>query len=120
VLDWDQRERGAHARWLEFHRELLHIRQSEIAPRLAGIEPNSTQLQWLGERSFEVRWTLGDRSRLTLVANLGDVQVEHAMSSHGKLIYATDSAVHTQLARRTLAPWSVTWFIFPATLEKDK
>jgi malto-oligosyltrehalose trehalohydrolase len=104
VLDWDQRERGAHARWLEFHRELLHIRQSEIAPRLAGIEPNSTQLQWLGERSFEVRWTLGDRSRLTLVANLGDVQVEHAMSSHGKLIYATDSAVHTQLARRTLAP----------------
>lgn len=69
-LDWDDREEGEHARFLLLYRRLIELRKKEIIPRLAGMEGNSGRYDLLGERTLRVTWTLGDKSELSLVANL--------------------------------------------------
>ncbi len=111
ILDWSNLELGPHLSWLRLYCELLEIRRREIVPRLARMEPGNAQAKLLGNRCLEVHWTLGDRSRLTLLANLGDSEINGLSAPAGRLLYATDDSVSTRLEHTTLAPWSVASFL---------
>ena len=108
ILDWSQCDESDHAAWLAFHRELLQLRQSEIVPRLGGMEPGNTRLRWLGERAFEIGWRLGDLSVLTLVANLSNASVAAIALPAGRRLYSLTSDVK---GGNTLVPWEVAWFL---------
>ena len=108
MLDWNQCSDSVHAPWLAFHRELLQLRQSEIAPRLRGIEPGSTRLRWLAERAFEIQWRLGDESLLTLLANLSDSVVAGVALPTARKLY---SLLSERPTADVLAPWAVAWFL---------
>lgn len=108
MLDWSECENGGHAIWLAFHRELLQLRQSEIVPRLGGIEPGRARTRWLSERAFEIEWRLDDRSALTLIANLSDTAVAGVTLPAGRRLYSLMSEAG---AADVLAPWAVAWFL---------
>ena len=106
VLDWSARARAPHRTTLEHHRRLLQLRRQWIAPRLAGMKHGAAQVARFAERALRVRWRLGDGSRLSLLANLGE-QAVAATPEAGTPIFTT----HPIDAAGRLPPWSVAWHL---------
>ena len=102
-LCWEELERDPHRRWHAFYRRLLELRRREIVPGLAGMEPGGTFA--VRGHAVEVAWTLGDRSRLRLAANLGWTESPVFTLPKGDLIHAT--APLEPGTTRALPPWSV-------------
>jgi maltooligosyltrehalose trehalohydrolase len=102
-LDWSEVKQGAHAEWLAFYRELLMIRRREIVPRLKEIPGNSASYQVLGKGSVSVRWTMGDGSQLSLIANLSGERLSSA-ASQGRRLWSVGST-----GEGSLGPWGVVW-----------
>jgi maltooligosyltrehalose trehalohydrolase len=71
ILDWSERDQPGHRGWYDAYRQLLTIRQSEIVPRLPGMDGAADAFERIGDRGLLCRWTLGDGSILHLRANLG-------------------------------------------------
>ena len=69
-LDWAEREGQAHAEMAAFYRGLIALRQAEIVPRLDGTKGFAGSYQVIAERLLDVSWTLGDGTRLQMLANL--------------------------------------------------
>ncbi len=109
LLQADQRT------WLTLHRQLLHLRQREIVPRLGGLSGHEAGFEVLGDTGLMCRWRLGDDSRLTLIANLTDYPLPlHGGSLPvGKPFYAAPAVLIAGLAARRLPPWAVAWFLQP-------
>jgi maltooligosyltrehalose trehalohydrolase len=110
VLDWSAIERAPHRATLELHRQLLALRHQWIAPRLAGMGNGDPQLKLLSPRCLSINWTLGDRSLLTLLANLGDDALAVAPPG-GRLLFATANLDAKALASGQLPAWSVAWHL---------
>ena len=106
-LDWTERDKLEHAGWLSFYRELLSIRHKKIVPCLDGITGGLARYRMVGKRGLETRWTLGDGSRLTLHANLGNTPLGGFEKPEGEPLYTTDGAE----ASDDLPAWSVAWFL---------
>ncbi|HUF57483.1 MAG TPA: malto-oligosyltrehalose trehalohydrolase [Thermohalobaculum sp.] len=70
-LDWSAHEGAAGRRRMALVRELLAVRAKEIVPRLAGMTAMNASVAVHGMRGVEASWTLGDGSRLAMLANLG-------------------------------------------------
>lgn len=68
-LDWDDREHGEHQAFLSLYRQLIDLRKKQIIPRLHGMGGHIGHYELLGEKVVSVRWTLGDGSHLSLIAN---------------------------------------------------
>jgi maltooligosyltrehalose trehalohydrolase len=89
-LDWTEPEQACHAHWLARYRTLLEIRAREIVPRLAGMPAFAGRYEVHGPQAVTVEWRLGDRSRLTLMANFsGQAMPAPAEAAVGRLIYAS-------------------------------
>jgi maltooligosyltrehalose trehalohydrolase len=104
ILDWSEREREAHAAWLTFHRQLLHIREREIAPRIVGMGAGGAAANLIGDKALQVQWTLADSSRLLLLTNMGNNPIAGPTIPASRILF--------QLAANSdgiLAPWSVVW-----------
>src|SRR5207302_400532 len=86
-LDWRVLEQGAHARALAFHRRLLEIRRTEIAPRILELHAGRFTRANAG-RAFAVSWE-GAGERLRLIANLGAEAAAVPESAAGRVIFAT-------------------------------
>ncbi|MBV9481699.1 MAG: malto-oligosyltrehalose trehalohydrolase [Acidobacteria bacterium] len=108
-LDWHSAEQSEHARWLQFYRDTLHIRQQEIIPRLRGVTENRALFSMLGERALIASWEL-DGARLSLLANLGEGAVEHASRVQGKLLYGTPDR-EADFWSKLVPAWSAAWFL---------
>ncbi|MBA3426826.1 MAG: malto-oligosyltrehalose trehalohydrolase [Rubrobacter sp.] len=106
-LDWGERGKPEHAGWLSFYREMLSIRRGKIIPRLAGTPGGEAKYRLIGERGLETQWTLGDGSRLTLHANLGDAPLGGFERPEGGLLYATERAEDAG----EMPAWSVAWYL---------
>jgi maltooligosyltrehalose trehalohydrolase len=118
ILDWSAFDRPAldqsgpkateHAVWLDRYRALIALRAREIVPRLPGTGGHAGQWRAIGEKAVVVSWRLGDRSRLTLVANFS---TRHAVvpdtRPNGRLLYA--SVAMTQPGEAP--PVSATFFL---------
>lgn len=110
VLDWSVIDRPPHRAVLALHRQLLSLRRQWIAPRLAGMGNGDPQLKLLSPRTLSINWTLGDRSLLTLLANLGDEPVV-VTPPGGRLLFATANLGADALASGQLPAWSVAWHL---------
>jgi malto-oligosyltrehalose trehalohydrolase len=103
-LDWAARLRAPHTEWLALYRKLLALRHVEIVPRLKGVGGHSATFETLGDCAVRVRWTLGDGSRLTLVANLSPKTPLHVGDVEGKQIFSVGD-----FTNGTLGAWAVVW-----------
>src|SRR5258705_2237137 len=88
VLRWEDAAPG----WLEFYKELLHIRKAEIAARAA--KPGRYEM--LGERVFSVLWPLEDGGVLRLLANCGDAPFALAMPPRGRRLWGPEHSTAMQ------------------------
>ncbi len=113
-LDWSVPEQPEHAAWLDLVRRLLSIRHEAIVPRLAGIRGHVGDAATVGETAVRATWTLGDGSRLQLIANLGDPVVEaRGLPVDGETMFATRPDLPDELGQGRLPPWSVLWLLAP-------
>ena len=110
VLDWNAIEQPRHQAVLELHRRLLSLRRQWIAPRLAGMGNGAPEVELLSERALRITWRLGDGSRLSLAANLGD-HVVTSSPEPGTLLFASPGLEGSLLAAMQLPPWSVAWHL---------
>ena len=69
-LDWAEREEEPHAELAAFYRALIALRRAEIVPRLYGTGGFAGSYRVIAERLLDVSWTLGDGTRLQMLANL--------------------------------------------------
>jgi maltooligosyltrehalose trehalohydrolase len=101
-LDWDQRERAAHAPWLALYTHLLRLRCVRLVPHLG--EMRRGEFDVLAPGRLTVHWPIGPRAQhgcLHLLANLGAVAMERSRVPPGEVLYDSHPA------DAALAPWSV-------------
>ena len=113
-LNWEERSAAQHATWLALYRTLLHIRAREIAPRLAGATGGAHYFE-TAPGLLQVDWTLGDRSRLHLLANLSRDARERRARPPGRVLYTTDPDIDPALSGGALPAWTVAWTLEPAS-----
>jgi maltooligosyltrehalose trehalohydrolase len=102
VLDWDSRAVPAGRQRLALVRELLALRQREVAPHLAMTRFAGAQHH---DRVLQAQWSLGHGQTLLLLANLSDSAVEPPPHTRaGRPIWGGEPA-------STLPPWAVFWSI---------
>jgi hypothetical protein len=58
-----------------------------------------------------VTWILGDGSKLSIVANLGDATVSSFERPPGNLLFATREELPEVLENGDVPPWSAGWFL---------
>jgi len=109
-LDWSALAHPAHASALVWTRDLLHIRQREIVPRLTGSDAIRVSATRFAETGLVVTWTFGDGTGLTLVANLGPSPILRAEAPRGRLLVrcAAQSGIG---GHEALSPWHVEYWL---------
>ena len=101
ILDWETRDGSGRER-LALVRELLAIRRRHIMPRLAGARFGEAHAAANG--LLTANWQLGDRTSLSLTANLSDRAVAAQMDdARGTPIWGE--------AGGAIKPWSVRWHL---------
>ena len=108
-LRWEELERAPHRAWLDYYRSLLALRRHEIVPRLAGMRSGG-EFQIEQQTLLRVRWTLGDGSRLHLVANLAPSASGAAVLPRGETLYAT-APLPADGKTSELPPWFAAYFL---------
>jgi len=102
VLDWDTRHSPAGRLRLGLVRELLALRQREIAPYLAAASFGAAQYR---DRLLQAHWRLAGGHALLLVANLSDrPALAPPQARTGRPIWGAEHA-------GKLAAWAVLWRI---------
>lgn len=94
---------------LSAYRELLRIRRTAIAPRLAGA--GQGLVRSVEGHALSIAWTLGDGARLTLCASVGDGEAAVAPPNGGQTLYEWPEGAAEGALRGALAGWSVAWFL---------
>ena len=110
-LDWNSVGQSPHADWLDFHRRLLAVRRREICPRLTGMHEEAVRYSLIAGRGLSIRWTLGDDSVLSLLANYSGVQLEGLPRPAGSVLWAEPREAEHALTQGCLPPWSLLWFL---------
>jgi malto-oligosyltrehalose trehalohydrolase len=105
-LDWDALTQEPHGEWFNWYRSVLRIRAREIVPRMRRFTIESGEYTALGALAVQVRWRVGDREQLELIANLSGRPVEHRWEEAGRCFFE-----HNGPANHALPPWSVFWRI---------
>ncbi len=109
-LDWDCLDKPQHQDSLEYYKHLLTLRRTYIVPRLPGMG-GGAGFELFGASALVVRWRLGDATRLTLLANLGDSPVESVVAFAGTAFYLSQADLPEMLAAGRIPPWCAAWFI---------
>jgi maltooligosyltrehalose trehalohydrolase len=113
-LNWHSLTREFHAKWLDFYRELLTIRQQMIVPLVTKIREGSVTSDFdAGQRGVSIEWNLADGSRLSLFANLSneELMLQSRNEALPVPIYASHAEVVKELENGRLSAWSVGWFL---------
>jgi len=117
-LDWSALDAPLHHAWLDLHRHLLALRRAEIVPRLAGVDGYAASAQLIRDTGLLVRWTLGDGSLLTLVANLDDTELPAPLpppESAGETLHLEPGDAGPAIAGGRLPGWTVVWYLDTGT-----
>ena len=106
-LDWAEIDSLPHRAWLEYYTRLLAIRNTEIAPRAAGVRGGDAGYERIRERGLRLRFRLDDGTSLVCDANLGaEAQSGFPITGDGFVLFAT----HDPTFADAIAPaWSVRW-----------
>jgi maltooligosyltrehalose trehalohydrolase len=65
--------------WREWSAALLRLRRSHITPRLAGSSALGATV--IAPAALSARWRMGDGATLSIVANLGETDVDAALDA---------------------------------------
>jgi malto-oligosyltrehalose trehalohydrolase len=107
-LRWAEIERAPHSEWLALYRELLALRHRLIVPRLAGMRTGGDfRVEDTGV--LRVQWTLGEGSRLHLLANFAASASGPVAMPPGQLAYATEPPAESRAGQAQLPPWFVSF-----------
>jgi maltooligosyltrehalose trehalohydrolase len=99
VLDWQARERPAHAARLNLVRALVEARRRHVVPLIPAMLTPS-EVNFAQPRLLQARWAAGDKS-LMLIANLSDAPQRRPAPLHwGKAVWGGP-------VPQQLPPWSV-------------
>ncbi|MDD3150896.1 MAG: malto-oligosyltrehalose trehalohydrolase [Candidatus Gastranaerophilales bacterium] len=85
-LKWDEIKEHNHFEMLTHYRELLELRKNFIIPLIIDINQEKTEITEFSKSAFAVSWHTKDK-KLTILANLGDNEVEIPNNSYSDLIY---------------------------------
>ncbi|MBF0421729.1 MAG: malto-oligosyltrehalose trehalohydrolase [Magnetococcales bacterium] len=106
-LDWSELLEMRHQDWITRHRELIHLRQKEIWPRMEYLQPGMTRVAVHPPGALYVAWPLASGETLHLCTNLSSVSLTLSYPP-GRCIYAT-SELNNQPKS-----WLTAWFIQPS------
>jgi len=105
-IDWRRLDHSDGRARHDLVRNLLDIRRREIVPRLAAMRHYADGTSEVDGTALGARWTLGDGSTLTLVANLGDLPASGPLDALGRVIYESRPGL-AALSGAPMPPWSV-------------
>jgi maltooligosyltrehalose trehalohydrolase len=111
TLDWNLLHDDVHWDWQRYYRQLLALREREIVPGLAGTRGGSGAFDMIGPRAFNVRWLLGNGSRLELLANLDAQPTAPVARPAGEALFLIADPEAPAREPNGLAGWSVLWLI---------
>jgi maltooligosyltrehalose trehalohydrolase len=110
-LEWGGAETEEGEARLALVSRLLAIRRQEIMPRLIGMEGQSGVVDVVAGSLLVISWTMGDRAKLRLFANLGDRPANLPASSRvgdaSQLLFESVNGADGLLKSATLPEWSV-------------
>jgi malto-oligosyltrehalose trehalohydrolase len=109
-LNWDCLSRSSHETWLAYYRGLLALRRRHIVPRLHGIR-GQANFRLLDKKLLEVAWVIGDGSKLTLVATLGQSVGKWMDRPKGDLLWETEEGTARRDAFGAMPRWYAAWFL---------
>ena len=112
-LDWSDLAQPLHQEWLSLYRHLLKLRCRHIVSRLSDACATKADYKVHGDLGLTVHWEFQDRSRLSLLTNLGADALSGITLPDAALIYASEEVNDDVLKEGTLPPWSVLWFLEP-------
>jgi maltooligosyltrehalose trehalohydrolase len=112
-LDWSVIEQPDHQPWLAFYRRLIRLRQQHVVPRLSSACKISSGYSLHADHGLTVHWEFSDRSKLTLLANLGAAPLSAVTPPNSPILYASENVREDQLKLCSMPPWSVVWFMEP-------
>lgn len=110
-LDWAFLKLSPHIQWLEFYRELLACRRTEIVPRMKDIVPGAAKFDVLGNEAVSVTWRLNRGGSLALMANLSKEVMRLPKVAAGRVVYTTTKDRNPVLGNKELPAFSVAWFV---------
>jgi len=103
-LQWNEISDSSHAEWHAWYKSLLHVRHTEIIPRLKGAK--SGRYEILGDAAIRVAWLLGDDSTLILITNLKADPLLDFTFPPGRRIW-----MEGQSLTQGLGAWNVVWVL---------
>ena len=110
-LDWASTDMPTHIQWLQFYRELLGLRHTEIVPRMKEIVPGKAFFELLGREALSASWIFKNGGSLELIANFGSDAIELLKAPQGRLLYTADEDFTAVLEPMKVPPISVGWFL---------
>jgi maltooligosyltrehalose trehalohydrolase len=110
-IDWNCLEEASHQKWLSYYRKLLGLRHRQIVPRLKGIRERKSNFGLVHGNILEARWTLGDGSQLTLVANLGEQTGPPMDLPESSVLVETEEGTVRRQTLEGIPPWYAAWFL---------
>jgi maltooligosyltrehalose trehalohydrolase len=101
-LQWRERLQEPHRTWLAYVKELLHVRTTQVIPRMPQLVAGSGRYEHTREWVV-ARWSVGHKEVLQLGINVSAVPVPLASAADERLLY---SSLGKQ-AEEALQPWEV-------------
>jgi malto-oligosyltrehalose trehalohydrolase len=86
-LDWNSLTKAGHLEWLQFYRNLLHLRQKEIVPLLQRLAPERANFEVLSHGTVSVRWPFHDNGALALLANFSKAEIRIPECPKARILY---------------------------------
>ncbi len=102
-LDWDELANPDAAARLQWYRQVLQVRRSEIVPMLAGIHRGGSATV-VGAQAVQVRWKCADGRILQLDANLSPQAVQFPPGD-GRVLWTEGAVAEGGMYQ----PWTVRW-----------
>ncbi|MGY4306648.1 maltooligosyltrehalose trehalohydrolase [Bradyrhizobium sp. USDA 4369] len=103
IIDWDARNEPPGRERLALVRDLLAVRHREVAPLLPGATFGTADVT--DESRLTAHWTMGDGSRLRLLANVSDKEIAGPSND------VSGTPIWGGTPGDRLPPWSVFWSI---------
>jgi maltooligosyltrehalose trehalohydrolase len=110
-LNWGELEQPDHCQWFRFYKQLLKLRCEHIVPRLSDPCAIKAHYELHGDRGLSAHWDFPDRSKLTLLANLGTAALSGLPAPASRTIYASEGVNELEVQQGKLPAWSVWWFL---------
>ncbi len=104
-LKWEEMSGPDNAECLGRHRNLIAIRQKEIAPLLNSITGNAGAFDILGPGAVAVRWATEGGRELRLYANLCDRAKDNFPEPEGRVLWHQGP----EIQGAQFGPWAVHW-----------